>query len=171
MTMGLGGICNALHGAIACTIPDDDTGALYRSTNNWFPRRRNINAQNVTPYFELWRRSCLSEDCSPMSNHGWMSTADHASYEEWSGGFYGKAGSYYLKGQVVNASDVPQTGVVVKGFRTSDDLFVGQTTSDSSGNYMLATPYSGVSHYIVAYLDTATDLVGTTVNNLTPTAS
>lgn len=81
-------------------------------------------------------------------------------------------GSHSLKfimGQCVDSGGTAVPGAVVQGFRTSDDLFVRQTACDDKGNYELGTEYPGVAHYLVAYLDTTTDLAGTTVNTLTPT--
>lgn len=76
--------------------------------------------------------------------------------------------TYTLSGQIVDAGSTPVSGAVVKAFVTSNDKFVAQATSNSTGYYTITTPYF-VNHYIVAYLDTTTDLAGTTVNNLMPT--
>jgi hypothetical protein len=61
------------------------------------------------------------------------------------------------------------SGATVQGFRTSDDLFVGETTADSSGNYELATVYPATNHYLVAYKAGSPDITGATVNTLQPT--
>lgn len=170
MTMGLGTTCNANYGSLVLTIPDDDRGGLYRAQDNWSPRSRGAQTINSYSFFELWRGSGFSEDNSLMLNHGWMSP-DSAGYEEWSYGYGGKRGSYFVKGQVLDSVGAPVGGATVSLFRTSDRLYIASVGTDSNGNYMCPTPYPGVSHFIVAYLASAPDKAGTTVNNLTPTAS
>lgn len=61
----------------------------------------------------------------------------------------------------------PLGGCVVQLFRTSDDLFIMETTSDSAGNFTLFSWYTPDQHYIVAYKAGSPDVAGTTVNTLT----
>jgi hypothetical protein len=60
----------------------------------------------------------------------------------------------------------PLGGCVVQLFRTSDDLFIMETTSDSAGNFLLQSWYTPDTHYIVAYKAGAPDVFGTTLNTL-----
>ncbi len=90
-------------------------------------------------------------------------------YGDWNAMARGSGSMKYIMGQCVDENGTPVPGAVVQGFRTSDDLFVREVACDDKGNYELGTEYPGVAHYLVAYLDTATDLAGTTVNTLTPT--
>lgn len=60
----------------------------------------------------------------------------------------------------------PVGGCVVQLFRTSDDLFIMEQTSDTSGNFLLQSWYSPDTHYIVAYKAGSPDIFGTTVNTL-----
>ena len=60
----------------------------------------------------------------------------------------------------------PVGSCVVQLFRTSDDLFIMEVTSDSSGNFLLQSWYSPDTHYIVAYKAGSPDIFGTTVNTL-----
>jgi hypothetical protein len=55
---------------------------------------------------------------------------------------------------------------VVQLFRTSNDLFIMEITSDASGNFLLQSWYSPDTHYIVAYKAGSPDIFGTTVNTL-----
>jgi len=54
---------------------------------------------------------------------------------------------------------------IVKVFRTSDDAYLGQTTSSGTGHYQFDVAL-GIDHYLVAYLDGSPDAAGTTVNTL-----
>jgi hypothetical protein len=54
----------------------------------------------------------------------------------------------------------------VKLYRAWDDAMIASTVSDGSGNFTLYPPSSG-PYYLVAYLDGATDVAGTSVNTLT----
>lgn len=60
----------------------------------------------------------------------------------------------------------PLGSCVVQLFRTADDLFIMETTSDASGNFLLQSWYTPDTHYIVAYKAGSTDVFGTTVNTL-----
>jgi hypothetical protein len=93
---------------------------------------------------------------------------DYAAFDSGEGG---KKATYFVKGTVVDSVGAPVNGVTINCFRTSDNLFVGTTTSLYDGTYMVSTPYIGVSHFIVAYIAGSPDKEGTTVNNLTPTVS
>ena len=76
----------------------------------------------------------------------------------------------FIRGNCVDASDVPVANAIVQGFRTSDDAFVGQVQANNDGTYTLATDNpAGVAHYLVAYKPGSPDIAGTTVNTLTPT--
>ena len=57
----------------------------------------------------------------------------------------------------------------VMAFRTSDNSFAGETTSDGSGNWSLAN-LTGGAFYLVEYKAGAPDRAGTSVNTLLPVA-
>jgi hypothetical protein len=153
-------------------ISDEERGGLWRAQDNYIWYRRNPEFPPGGGFFDLWPAAFGSTvDLCGIIGMDIVSMAAQASFETPRVGDGGKQAWYFIKGQVLNASAVPQTGVIVRGFRTSDNAYIGATTSDVNGNYMLPTPYSGVSHFIVAYEAGAPDIAGTTVNNLTPTAS
>lgn len=168
MTMGIGNTCNLFGTGL--NIGDDDRGGLYRSVNFWSPRGRGAaGGQNRHAlYFELWRKSHMTDDNAVL-----LGTSEDTSiyWEDQSCGEGGVRSSYFIKGQVVDSGGTAQSGVLCMAFRTSDNLYVASAYSDSSGNYNIPTPYTTSVHFVVAYLDIATDLVGTTVNNLTPSAT
>lgn len=91
------------------------------------------------------------------------------SYMPWARGYAGARGGKFILGRVKDAGGNGIPGVVVQAFRTSDDLFVEEVTTDNSGYYCVGTPYEGVAHYLVAYEDSGSDRMGTTVNTLIPT--
>ena len=73
---------------------------------------------------------------------------------------------FTLSGVTKDSTGAILGSCVVNVFRTSDNLFIGTTTSDSvTGAYS----YSGVGqqdHFEVSYKAGATDVAGTTKNNL-----
>lgn len=76
----------------------------------------------------------------------------------------------FIRGTVVDASDVPVANAIVQGFVTSTDAYVGQDVSRDDGTYLLGTEtVPGVQHYLVAYKPGSPDTAGTTVNTLTST--
>ena len=80
----------------------------------------------------------------------------------------GTQGLKFIMGNVQDASGNAVGGVVL-GFRTSDNLFIRQTTVDGNGNYKLGTQYPNVNHYCIAYSVGSPDRLGTTLNTLVPT--
>ena len=87
----------------------------------------------------------------------------------WLREIVGSSSTKVFNGRVVDSGGNGVSGATVQGFRTSDDLFVGEVQCDSAGYFQLPTPYPGVAHYLVAYLDTATDKTGASINTLIPT--
>jgi hypothetical protein len=87
----------------------------------------------------------------------------------WWGTFYPAGGISSRVGFVGVTRDqygTPTGSCVVQLFRTSDDLFIMEVTSDSSGNFLLQSWYTPDQHYIVAYKAGSPDIFGTTVNTL-----
>lgn len=60
----------------------------------------------------------------------------------------------------------PLGSCVVQLFRTADDLFIMEITSDANGNFLLQSWYTPDAHYIVAYKAGSPDVFGTTLNTL-----
>lgn len=80
----------------------------------------------------------------------------------------GAPGMLKIRGTTRDSSGNPLGNCIVQGFRTSDDLYVGEVTSDSAGYFELPTPYSGTNHYLLAYKAGSPDIAGSTVNTLQP---
>jgi len=75
--------------------------------------------------------------------------------------------SVFIAGVTRDSAGAALGGVTVQLFRTWDDIYIGETVSDGSGNYSIRASGSG-TFYIVAYKAGAPDVAGTTVNTLTP---
>lgn len=75
--------------------------------------------------------------------------------------------SVFITGVTRDSSGTPLAGATVQLFRSWDDVYIGETISDGSGNFSVRASGSG-TFYIVAYLAGAPDLAGTTVNTLIP---
>jgi hypothetical protein len=71
-----------------------------------------------------------------------------------------------VQGITLDVWGAPLGGVMVKLFRTSDDLKVDQIVSDSFGNYLVSTPYYPDAHYLVMYKVAVPDVFGSSVNTL-----
>jgi len=108
--------------------------------------------------------------CSLIEDRDSNAFGNAAVWDTWWFGFGGCASTKYIMGQCKNSVGTPLGGCVVQGFRTRDDMYIGETTSNDQGLYELACPNTPTDqHYLVAYYDSATDLAGTTVNTLVPT--
>lgn len=75
-------------------------------------------------------------------------------------------GSLAIAGVTRNASGAVLPNCIVQLFRTSDDLLMGEQTSDGAGSYSFPVQNDAASYYVVAYLAGAPDVAGTTVNTL-----
>lgn len=73
---------------------------------------------------------------------------------------------YVLAGVTKNSSGVIVAGCTVKLFRTSDNAYIGQVTSDGSGAYTFSGVAGGTNYYLIAYKPGSPDVMGTTVNTL-----
>lgn len=71
-----------------------------------------------------------------------------------------------IQGVTRNVWNAPLGGVLVKLFRTSDDMKVDQIVSDPQGNYLVSTPYYPDAHYLVQYKVGSPDVFGSSVNTL-----
>lgn len=152
-------------------VMDDPPRAWKMMLRGWDYQRRTVKTRRDRQSWKSkWPRgSFLSGDAStPLTLAGNCAESGMVQYA-WS--VYGRGGHQlkFISGQCVDSGGTAVPGAVVQGFRTSDDLFVRETACDDKGNYELGTEYPGVAHFLVAYLDTATDLAGTTVNTLVPT--
>lgn len=118
-----------------------------------------VNRFNYTSDF--WpRRGCLTGD---YAVDGVLIEAS------WWGNIYPAGGISSRVGFVGVTRDqfgTPTGGCVVQLFRTSDDLFIMEITSDSNGNFLLQSWFTPDTHYIVAYKAGSPDIFGTTVNTL-----
>ena len=141
-----------------------------RSARDGFGREYSFTGLPSRPWEDgfLWPRSYLasgSGSSSPMlsedsgSRGKWSTTVDDAT----EGGSQQKK----ITGNTLDSTGALLGSVVVQGFVTATDAYVGQTVSDANGWYSLPTPYVG-QHYIVAYKPGSPDVAGTTVNTIVP---
>lgn len=133
-----------------------------RSPKTWKDRNR---------WYSLWSYGCRvnSGDASGdgVSPFG-LNRPDL--YEPYSCDGEGTQTKRFIKGTVVDASDVAIANAVVQGFVTANDAYVGEVLSHLDGTYTLGTEtLPGVAHYLVAYKPGTPDIAGTTVNTLTST--
>lgn len=151
-------------------IHDDDMGGLYRPQFSFMSRMRKPDLGSAV--WQGWPPSrmssgdpsvCLAADgvCSQRSSWG---------YETWEAAFGGYTRPNFIVGQTLDSGGNP-IAATVQGFRTSDDLYVGETGSDSNGRYALPTIYLTDAHYLVAYRVGSPDQTGATVNTLIPQSS
>lgn len=138
--------------------------------------RNNLVTFTVEKFTEPWRCACpVGEYRSawwPRGNNllGDVS-ADAGVLDSVQWGPYDTVGGISARVGFVGVSrdqyGSPLGNCVVQLFRTSDDLFIMEVTSDSNGNFTLFSWYTPDQHYIVAYKAGSPDVAGTTVNTLT----
>lgn len=123
-------------------------------------------------------RSCWSFGCrigygAPSGNDGVSSCADISAanpFEPFSCGGEGTQTKRFIRGVTKDSSGNAISDVIVQGFVTATDAYVGQDVSRTDGTYTLGTEtIAGVQHYLVAYKPGSPDIGGTTVNTITST--
>ena len=157
----------ANHIAVGLALWDEDRSRLWDPQSGYCYHGR--GPQDRAKFFDLWpapRMSC--GDPSAASPPFGSDSGGSGAWSPWQIAVSGKSNYVFITGQCLDGNGAPLAGAVVKGFRTSDNLYVGQTTSDSNGNYSFGSPYVGVNHYLEAYLPGSPDIAGTTVNTLIP---
>lgn len=123
-------------------------------------------------WFSLWSFGCRFSggDLEGYAATGANALTSQDLFEPFSCDGDGTQTKRFIKGTVVDASDVPQSGAIVQAFVTSDDRYVGEVQSRQDGSYDLGVEtLPGVQHYLVAYKPGSPDVAGTTVNTLTST--
>jgi len=121
--------------------------------------------------------SCWSWGC--RVGCGDTSGADGASYrdlsfadlfEPFSCDGEGTQSRNFLRGTCKDSGGTAVANAIVQGFRTSDDVFLGEVQGNTDGTYTLGVEASkATACYLVAYKAGSPDIAGTTVNTLTPT--
>lgn len=71
----------------------------------------------------------------------------------------------FITGTTKDSTGAALGSCTVQLFRTADDSFQSEITSDGSGNFSFTSP-GQFTYYIVAYKAGAPDVAGTTVNTL-----
>jgi hypothetical protein len=123
-------------------------------------------------WYSLWSYGCRTTTggASGVDGEGYRGMNFPDLYEPFSCDGEGTQTKRFIRGTCVDNSEVPQAGVIVQGFVTATDAYVGAVQSNLDGTYTLPTDtLPGVPHYLVAYKAGAPDTAGTTVNTLTST--
>lgn len=146
---------------------------LHRRDMQWNIWDRNAQQQ---PWADglLWPYSSLIAG-DPATAAGGIVNLDPSNQRRWSHPSNeapdfnsGGQGQLKIRGTTRDSSGVAMSSCIVQCFRTSDDLFVSECTSDGAGYFEALTPYSGVAHYLVCYKAGSPDIAGTSVNTLIP---
>lgn len=147
-------------------IWDEDKTDLYQPQFywSWENRHPTVCRTQGGAWVGLW----TAPVSSPNSNSFGLPVS--GGWSPWVHGESGYVRLAFFTGTCRDINGNTVSGAVLTAFRTSDNAVGGTTVADSNGVYQLGTIFPGVAHYIVAYLDTTTDLVGTTVNTLIPTS-
>lgn len=138
---------------------------------NW-QRRAPKCWKDRNQWYSLWSFGCRvgGGDLEGYAPNGAGGLNSKDLFEPYSCDGEGTQTKRFIKGTVVDASDVAVSGAIVQGFVTSDDRYVGEVQSRDDGTYDLGVEtIAGVQHYLVAYKPGSPDTAGTTVNTLTST--
>lgn len=145
---------------------DDDSGGLYKAKFGWSYRQRDASNSFYPDFFNTWSNSMGIQDDAAADQFPMRS----GSWEPWSDATGGYTRHNFINGQTLNSVGSPVASTV-QGFRTSDDLYLGEVGTSSTGFYSFPTIQIGLAHYMVAYLAGSPDTAGTTINTLIPVST
>ena len=155
------------------SVHDSDNYDLYLSQFNWGYQGRNVQDVSLNQgvkWASLWPTSsiCSGDPSNSLCYFGQDNSEVSGVYESPNSFFGGIYRPYFITGYVKDALGNAIASTTVKAFRTSDDVLIGSTTTDSNGAYQAPTTWGVTSnHYIVAY-DASGLRSGSTVNTLVP---
>lgn len=137
---------------------------MYYTPMNYQPRPTFMQQGAYShSYFLAWPISRQWGGDSPVQTVAVTPAYDPFLQANW---FSGGGGLLKFNGITRDSGGSVLGNTLVQLFHTSDDAFIQQQTTDSTGEYNLYSPY-GDAHYLVAYKAGSPDVAGTTVNTLT----
>ena len=157
----------------ALRIHDEYNSIIHPSRANFdYQRRSSVSFLLASPlFYELWPAASFFGD-TQLSCAYFGQENPGSNRSAWEAFAYGNGGtyrSYFISGQTIDANGVALPNVALDLYLSSNDLHISSAISDSQGYYQLPTPFTGVNHYVMAYLAGSPDVVGASVNTLTPT--
>lgn len=91
-------------------------------------------------------------------------------YEPFSCDGEGTQTKRFIRGVTNDADGNPLSGVIVQGFVTATDAYVGEVQSLTDGSYILGTETAaGTAHYLVAFLAGTPNRAASSDNTIIPT--
>lgn len=137
-------------------------------------QRRSAKTQkDKNGWFSLWSWGCRVGYGAPSGSDGVGTTHDLSGadpFEPFSCDGEGCQNKRFIRGITKDSGGTAISDVIVQGFVTATDAYVGQDVSRTDGTYTLGTEtLPGVQHYLVAYKPGSPDIGGTTVNTITST--
>lgn len=163
---------NTIYAMLQATKIDEQASNLINPRYSYRGDAKKVRPSSYTFPKGFWpARTGFSCDPSAAPNFIFQQCLGqyNGDYEPISCDSPGTASRKFIMGTCKDISSVPVSGAIVQGFRTVDDVYVGEITADSNGKYEFGTPHVGLQHYLVAYRAGSPDIAGTTVNTLVPT--
>lgn len=174
---GVAGVWGAGGGfnALALWAGDEEKSDLFKQT---MPYNYNMRNSENWPFVSALWQGCWPSSAFISGDQSWeagpmfgsdLSTGNgwNTAWELPSCSMGGMHRDYFVMGNVTGPAGTPLAACNVELFLTSTNAYVSQGTTDSNGNYMLATPFTGAQHFIYANYANGT-YVGSSGNTLTP---
>lgn len=164
---------NALTGATHSGLMRTDESWYVRAGRRDMSHTRRGESQfgSRFAWYTLWPSSgFMSGDRSSGYAQIGQDCCEADWWSPWQRANRGNGATKFIMGTCKDSVGNTVSGAIVQGFLTSNDQYIGETTSNTNGDYELSTPYpSPATHYLVAYRPGSPDIAGTTVNTLTGT--
>lgn len=137
---------------------------------DWSWQRRSAKTwRDSNAWVSRWPRGSFS-----AGSDGWGTDAagwvDGCGYEPFSCDGEGTQSKRFIRGVTKDVDDNVLSGVIVQGFVTATDAYVGEVASLTDGTFMLGTETApGVAHYLVAFLAGSPNRAAASDNTITST--
>lgn len=140
---------------------------------DWSWQRRSAKTwKDRNQWISLWPTSRFTGGASIAEAYVPIGQAlDHSGmYEPFSCDGEGTQTKRFIRGVTNDADGNPLSGVIVQGFVTATDAYVGEVQSMTDGTYILGTETAaGTAHYLVAFLAGSPNRAAASDNTILPT--
>lgn len=137
---------------------------------DWSWQRRSAKTWKDRNQWESrWSWGCRVGGGDDLSYTPLGSEVGHG-YEPFSCDGEGTQTKRFIRGVTNDADGNPLSGVIVQGFVTATDAYVGEVQSMTDGTYILGTETAaGTAHYLVAFLAGSPNRAAASDNTILPT--
>ena len=172
LTYGTAGATGGGFSALKGLQPTFVEGRLDTRPDWSWQRRSAKTWKDRNAWFSCWSYGCRVGGGAPIGTDGagWYDLSQKDLFEPFSCDGEGTQTKRFIRGVTNDADGNPLSGVIVQGFVTATDAYVGEVQSLTDGTYILGTETAaGTAHYLVAFLAGSPNRAAASDNTILPT--